>query len=381
VGDADRLAALDAGGRVVLVHDWLTGMRGGEKCLEVLCEIFPRADLYTLVHVPGSVAPAIEARRVVTSFVQRLPRAATAYRRYLPLFPAAVEAFDLSAYDLVVSSSHCVAKGVRPAANAVHVCYCHTPMRYVWDQFDAYFGSGRAGLLTRLGAAAARGRLQRWDVRSAARVQRYVANSEHVRQRIRRYWDRDAEVVHPPVDCAAFAPDVRGVDDYFLVVAALAGYKRVDLAIEAARRAGVRLLVVGRGPDAARLARCARGARVDFLGWQSAAALAGLYARCRALVFPGEEDFGIAPLECMAAGRPVLAWARGGALETVLPGRTGQLVDSSDPDVWAAALRQFDAGAFEPRRLREHALRFDRPVYAARMRALIAAAWNAAGRA
>jgi glycosyltransferase involved in cell wall biosynthesis len=381
VADTDRaaLAGLDAAGRVALVHDWLTGMRGGEKCLEVLCELFPRADLYTLVHVPGRVSPVIEARRIVTSFVQRLPRAATAYRRYLPLFPAAIEAFDLGGYDLVVSSSHCVAKGVRPAPGALHVCYCHTPMRYVWDQFDAYFGRGRAGLTTRVAARAVRGALQRWDVRSAARVQQFVANSQHVRARIQRYWRRDADVVYPPVDCAAFAPDPRGPDDYFLVVAALAGYKRTDVAIEAARLAGVRLVVVGRGPDAPRLERLARGARVEFAGWQSAADLASMYARCRALVFPGEEDFGIAPLECMAAGRPVIAWARGGALETVQDGITGRLIDSSDPAVWAAALREFPDAAFDAGRMRAHAERFDRPRYAAQMSARLAAAWSAPG--
>ncbi len=375
-GASESLAALDSAGRVALVHDWLTGMRGGEKCLEVLCEIFPRADLYTLVHVPGSVTPVIEERRVHTSFVQRLPRAQTAYRRYLPLFPAAIESFDLAAYDLVVSTSHCVAKGARRRPGALHVCYCHTPMRYVWDQFDAYFGPGRAGIATRIAAHLTRGMLQRWDVRTAARVDSFIANSAHVRQRIERYYGRDAIVIPPPVDLARFAIDPNGPRDYFLVVAAFAGYKRIDLAIEAARAAGARLVVVGRGPDAARLERLADGAPVEFLPWQSAADLARLYARCRALLFPGEEDFGISPLECMASGRPVIALARGGALETVVDGVTGVLVPNSDVDVWAAALRRFDTGAFDPLALRAHALGFDRSVYASRLRAALAAAWS-----
>jgi glycosyltransferase involved in cell wall biosynthesis len=371
-------AGFDAGARVALVHDWLTGMRGGEKCLEVLCELFPRADLYTLVHVPGQVSPVIESRRIVTSFIQRLPRAATAYRKYLPLFPAAIEKFDLGAYDLVVSSSHCVAKGVRPAPHALHVSYIYTPMRYVWDQFDAYFGPGRAGLPTRIAAALVRGALQRWDVRTASRVDLFVADSEHVRQRIRRYWDRTAEVVYPPVDCARFTPDPAPAGDYYLVVAALSGYKRVDLAIRAARAAGVRLRIVGRGPDAAQLAALSGGdPRIEFLGWQSDADVARLYAGCRALVFPGEEDFGIEPLECMAAGRPVIAWARGGALETVRHRQTGQLIDSSAVDVWAAALRDFDPAAYDAAALRRHALQFDRTRYAERMRALLADAWRA----
>jgi glycosyltransferase involved in cell wall biosynthesis len=367
----------DAPGRVALVHDWLTGMRGGEKCLEVLCEIFPDADLYTLLHVPGSVSATIETRRVVTSFVQRLPGARGGYRRYLPLFPRAVESFDLRGYDMVVSSSHCVAKGARPRAGALHVSYCHTPMRYVWDQFEAYFGPRRADPATRVAARLLRGHLQRWDVRTAARVHRFVANSEHVRRRIARYYEREAEVVHPPVDCRRFAPDPRGPDDYFLVVSAFAPYKRIDLAVEAARRAGQRLVVVGRGPDAGRLERRARGARVEFLPWQPDAEVARLYARCRALLFPGEEDFGIAPIECMAAGRPVIALAAGGALETVVPAKTGVLVGSTDPEAWAAALREFRDDGWNAGALRAHAWNFDRALYRERMERLLAAAWQA----
>ncbi len=360
--------------RVALVHDWLTGMRGGEKCLEVLCELLPHADLFTLLHNRGSVSPTIEAHRIRTSFVQRLPRAATGYRRYLPLFPRAIESFDLGAYDLVVSSSHCVAKGVR--ARGLHVCYCHTPMRYVWDQFDAYFGPGRAGPATRVAAHLVRRPLQRWDVRSAERVQRFVANSETVRRRIRTHYGRDAQVVYPPVDCEAFAGIRAPVGDFFLMVSALSGYKRVDLAIDAARQAGVRLRIVGQGPDAARLARRAAGARVEFLPWQTPENLAQLYAGCRALVFPGEEDFGIAPVEAMAAGRPVIALAKGGATETVVEGRTGRWVPSLALDAWADALRTFDADAFDPDELRAHARRFDRPRYAESMRALLERDWS-----
>jgi glycosyltransferase involved in cell wall biosynthesis len=249
-------------------------------------------------------------------------------------------------------------------------------MRYVWDQFEAYFGPGRAGLATRLAASLARRSLQRWDVRTASGVDRFVANSEHVRTRIRRYYGRDADVVHPPVDCARFAPDPRGSEDYFLAVSALAPYKRLDVAIEAARLAGARLVVVGRGPDAARLERARRGTRVEILPWQSDAELARLYARCRALLFPGEEDFGIAPVECMAAGRPVIALARGGALETIVPGVTGVLVAATDPAAWAEALRHFDDGAFDGEALRSHALRFDRALYKERMARLLGRAWE-----
>ncbi len=303
-----------------------------------------------------------------------MPRASRGYRRYLPLFPRAIESFDLNGYDLVVSTSHCVAKGVR--TDALHVCYCHTPMRYVWDQFDAYFGAGRADVLTRLAAHAVRGPLQRWDRASAARVHHFVANSETVRSRIRRYYERDAEIVHPPVDCDTFEVDAGPPEDYFLVVSALSGYKRVDLAVEAARRAGVQLRVVGQGPDASRLQRRAQGGAIEFLPWQSQVDLVRLYARCRALVFPGEEDFGIAPVEAMAAGRPVIALAAGGAAETVVHGRTGILVPSLQLEPWIEALQGFEPNAFDSGALRAHARRFDRPRYAAAMQAIVEREWK-----
>jgi glycosyltransferase involved in cell wall biosynthesis len=362
--------------RVALVHDWLTGMRGGEKCLEVLCEIFPRADLFTLLHDRGSVSPSIENRRIVTSFVQHLPGAARGYRRYLPFFPRAAESFDLRGYDLVVSSSHCVVKGVLPQAGALHVCYCHTPMRYIWDQFDAYFGAGHASPLVRAAARLVRRPLQRWDVRSAARVHQFIANSDTVRERIQRYYGRSALVVHPPVDCRLFAPDPGPPGGYFLAVGALSGYKRVDLAIDAARRASARLVIVGQGPDLERLRKRARDAPVEFLPWQSTQDLARLYARCRALLFPGVEDFGITPLEVMASGRPVIARAAGGALETVVAGETGIHVASDAAEDWAQVLRDFRDDAFDARRLRNHAERFDRARYVREMRQTLERLWQ-----
>jgi glycosyltransferase involved in cell wall biosynthesis len=363
--------------RVALVHDWLTGMRGGERCLEVFCEMFPGADLYTLLHVPGSVSPVIEDRRIVTSFVQRLPDAVRRYRSYLPLFPAAIGRFDLSGYDLVLSSSHAVAKGVRAPRGALHVCYCFTPMRYVWDLYDDYFGA-RAGGLTRRAMPPVAAALRRWDRRTAAGVHHFVAISRFIADRIRRCYDRDADVIYPPVDAARFRIEEK-VDDYYLVVSALTPYKRVDLAVAAATRLGRRLLVVGTGPEEERL-RAAAGPTVEFLGWRSDAHVAELYARCRALLFPTVEDFGITPLEAMAAGRPVIALGQGGALETVVPpgsagSPTGLLFPTQSVEALVEALRRFesDTVAFEPKALRRHAETFDRPVFKERMEGYLTA--------
>jgi glycosyltransferase involved in cell wall biosynthesis len=356
--------------RVALVHDWLTGMRGGEKCLEVLCELFPTATLFTLLHNPGSVSPTIERLSVRTSFVQHLPFAASKYRHYLPLFPRAAERFDLSEFDLVVSSSHCVAKSVVPHARALHICYCHTPMRYVWDLFDEYFAVERVGRLKHALLRRIAARLRRWDARTAERVHHFVANSQHVRRRIHRHYGRDADVIHPPVDTDRFTLSERN-DGYFLMVSALVPYKRAELAVETFNRLGARLLIVGSGPEEKRLKDRAR-LNIEFIGWQPDDKLRSYYAGCRALIFPGEEDFGIVPVEAMASGKPVIAFGRGGALETVVPGVTGSLFPEQTVSSLTAAVRAFDEARFSPQRIRAHALVFDREVYRRRMSAFIA---------
>ena len=361
--------------RVALVHDWLTGMRGGERCLEVFAELFPDADLYTLLHVPGSVSPTIERRRIVTSFIQRLPQAERRYRHYLPLFPAAVRAFDLRGYDLVLSSSHAVAKGVRVPAGALHVCYCFTPMRYVWDLYDDYFGP-RSSLAARLVMPPVAAWLRRWDRRTAAGVHHFVAISRFVADRIRRAYGREADVIYPPVDVSRFRVD-ETPGEFYLVVSALTPYKRVDLAVEACNRLGRKLLVVGSGPEERRL-RALAGPTVELLGWRDDAQIAELYARCRALLFPPLEDFGITPLEAMAAGRPVIAFGEGGARETVVPPGegeppTGLFFARQTVDDLSDAIQRFEASAhqFEPKALRRRAEAFDRPVFRDRVRAYL----------
>ncbi len=364
--------------KLAFVHDWLTGMRGGEKALEVLCERFPRASLFTFVHVPGSVSAAIERLQPRTSFIQHLPFASTRWREYLPLFPVAVEQFDLDRFDVVVSVSHCCAKSVVRSGSARHLCYCLTPVRYAWDQFDAYFVAARIGSLPSQAMRHAMARLARWDRDTAARVDRYVAISHYVAGRIRRYYNREAAVVYPPVDTDFFTPGQAPSERFALVVSALVPYKRIDLAIEACRLANVPLVIAGDGPERGRLERRG-GTDVTFLGRVPDVAVRDLYRRAAVTLLPGEEDFGIVPLEAQACGRPVVAAARGGARETVLDGDTGILVTEAGAAAFAdgiasALARRFDAGL-----IRTHAERFGRTRFGDEMEDRIASAARARG--
>jgi glycosyltransferase involved in cell wall biosynthesis len=373
--------------KVALVHDWLTGMRGGERCLEAFCDLFPEAHLYTLLHVPGSVSPTIERHPIHSSFIRYLPFGSRLYRYYLPLFPTAVERFNLRGYDLVLSSSHCAAKGVRVPPEGCHISYIHTPMRYVWDQYESYFESGRSGFPARIGMRLLRSWLQQWDVASGRGVYAMVANSNHVAARIKRYYGRDAAVIHPPVDFDAFKRSDRD-DGFYLLAAAFAPYKRVDLAIEAFNRLQWRLKIIGTGQEERRLKRLA-GPTVEFLGWRAADELRDAYASCRALIFPGEEDFGIVPLEAMASGKPVIAYGAGGVLETVVPlndvrhpdsshddrkkSPTGVFFHRQTPEALMEAVRYFEKhrDCFDPAAIREHVRPFDRGLFKERIRRYI----------
>ena len=362
--------------KVALVHDWLTGMRGGEKVLEVLCELFPDADLFTLVHRRGSVSATIERRRVITSFVQRLPFGASRYRSFLPLFPFAIEQFTFDGYDLVVSSSHCAAKAVVVPGRTRHIAYCHSPMRYAWDQFEEYFGAGRVGpRMSRWVYRPLLARMARWDAATAPRVHRFVANSRHVAGRIHRYYNRNSTVVYPPVDTSFFQPNpatppAASAAAPALVVSALVPYKRVDRAIEACTLAGIPLRIAGDGPDLDRLRQQATG-DVTFLGRVSDEVLRDEYRAARVVILPGEEDFGIAPLEAQACGRPVVALARGGALETVKNGQTGLLFPEATAASLADTLRIASTWRFDSDRIRGHAETFSREAHAEQLRAVI----------
>ncbi len=359
------------GVRLAIVHDWLTGMRGGEKVLEAVCEVFPRADIFTLLHVRRSVSPAIERHRIRTSLVQHLPGARALYRQYLPLFPTAVELLDLDGYDAVLSVSHCVAKSVVVRGGAPHVCYCLTPMRYAWDQFDAYFGPSRVGRPASAALRPVLAWLARWDAATAGRAGRYVAISRYVAARIARYYGREAGVVYPPVDTDYFRlTDVPGLRTHALVVSALVPYKRVDLAIDACRAAGVSLRVVGDGPELGRLRKRAGDGAV-FLGRLSDEDVRAEYSAAGAVLLPGVEDFGIVPLEAQACGTPVVAVAAGGALETVVDGVTGTLVRGGAVETFADGVTRTLQTRYDRRAIRAHAEQFGRERFAAEIRACL----------
>ncbi len=350
--------------RIALVHDWLTGMRGGERVLHELACLYPDADLYTLLHLPGTTSAEIDRLEPRTSPLARVPGIARHYRKYLPLFPWAIERLELEGYDVVVSVSHAVAKGVRVPPNTPHLCYCLTPMRYVWDQVGAYLGTGlRRGL-----AAPLVGYLRHWDraVSGRERVTRFVGISHAVVERIRRHYGRAAALIYPPVEVERFQRGTRPREPFYLLVGGFVPYKREALALEAFARLGRPLLVTGDGPLRRRLQRRAP-ANVRFLGRVGDAELSDLYARARALIYPQEEDFGIVAIEAQAAGTPVIAFARGGARDTVIPinesrrhDPTGVWFHHARPAALIEAVEYFESieGQIDPKACRAQAERF-----------------------
>ncbi|WP_428926312.1 glycosyltransferase [Marinibacterium sp. SX1] len=360
--------------RVALIHYWLVGMRGGEKVLEALCRMFPEAEIFTHVYAPEKVSPLIRSHKVHTTSIARLPLATRLYTKYVSQMPRALEELDLSGFDLVISSESGPAKGVIPQPEALHLCYVHSPMRYIWDHYGIY--RRNADPITRRMMAPLTSQLRLADVVSAARVDGFAANSRFVQQRVMKYWRRPSRVIHPPVDVARFhpAPDTE-VGSFYLYAGELTAYKRPDLAIEAFNRLGLPLVVIG-GPSRAEhaLARKA-GPNIRFLGRVSDDKLRRYFAACRALVFPGEEDFGILPVEVMAAGRPVIAYGKGGVLDSVIEGETGLFFDEQSAEALVEAVEAFEAHhlhALDNRRIIAHAQRFDEAHFRAGMAGFLA---------
>jgi glycosyltransferase involved in cell wall biosynthesis len=352
--------------RVAITYDWLNQYGGGERVLTELHGLFPDAPIYTALYDPSRLPAHMQGWDVRPSFLQRIPFAARRHQPFLPLMPTAFEEFDLSEYDLVLTMSSACAKGVITPPGTLNLCYCLTPCRYIWDLYHEY----TRGLRLRPLIAPVAQWLRMWDQLSSERVDDFMAISHEVASRIRRHYRRDAEVIYPPVEVDRFAPSGRPAEDFYLVVSRHVAYKRLDLAVEAANRLGRRLVVVGDGPQRRRLEALA-GPTVEFIGRQSDEQIASLYARCRALLFPGWEDFGIAPVEAQAAGRPVIAYGRGGATETVVHGATGVFFEEQSVDSLAQAMLDFERMSFDPALCRRNAERFDRREFCHRLREAI----------
>jgi glycosyltransferase involved in cell wall biosynthesis len=352
--------------RAAIVHYWLLNRRGGEKVLDGLCRLLPDADIFTLFCDPHSVSPVVQRHRITTSFLNPLRRW---HRTLLPLMPMALESFDLRGYDLVVSSESGPAKGVITSSDTVHLCYCHTPMRYLWDLYPAYRNEWTRSRWKRAAMTPAANYLRLWDYASAARVDRFIANSENVQRRIWKTYRRESEVVHPPVDVDSFY--WKPGEDYFLAAGELVAYKRIDSIVQWASRSGRRLRIVGSGPEYGRL-RAMAGNTVEFLGRVSDVELRELYARCRAFLLPGEEDFGMTPVEALASGKPVVALGRGGALETV-PRLGGVFYEEPTADHIEDAIGALEAlePAIRPEELQEHARQFGTDEFLRRMQVVL----------
>lgn len=372
--------------KVALVHDWLTGMRGGEYVLEAIAELFPTADLYTLIHDPKKVnaqtAPNISKLKIHTSFLQSMPGALQKYRHYLPLLPTIAESIQVKDCDLMISSSHCVAKGVPKPKGAVHVSYIHAPMRYMWFRFDDYFGPGKSSLPVRLAAKSIRPYLKRWDRRSSARdrVDCLLANSQYIAQKIKESYGRSAKVIYPFANLERFERLHPNPQDYYFIVSAFAPYKRIDLAVEAFNKLGLPLVIVGGGQDQARL-RSMAGPNIRFLGQISNDEVDQWWSGAKALIFPGEEDFGITPLESMASGVPVIAYGSGGACETITP-QTGILFPDQSVDSLIAAIKDFEGRSqeFSLDVLRARARQFTKHQFQQELLSELQSAWTYSGK-
>ena len=367
--------------RVALVHDWFTGMRGGEHVFEAIAELFPKAELFTLLYIPGKSSPLITTLKRHTSWLQKVPNAESRYRHFLPLMPSLIESFDLTGFDLIISSSHCVAKGVRKSPGSVHISYVHAPMRYMWERYDDYFAPGRSSLPVRLAASLIRSRMQSWDrkVSSPERIDQIVANSQFIADQIQRAYSRDSRVIYPFANLRRFClPRTPGRN--YLMVTAFAPYKKIDLAIETFNQLKLPLIIIGSGQDQKKLKKIA-GPTIDFLGAASDRITAEMYSKCKAFIFPGIEDFGITPLEAMASGAPVIAFREGGVAETVTE-KTGVFFASPTVDSLSEAVLKIENQSVQilESDCRDRAEEFSREKFQKEMTSLIQDTWLKAGK-
>lgn len=360
--------------QLALVHDWLNQRGGAEDVLETLVGMYPASPVYTGLYAPNLMPDFYRQWDIRTLWIDRLPGIHTHHQPYLPIYPLAWGGLDLSAYDVILSNKSGFCHGLRHDSRSMHICYCLAPTRYVW-QLDAYIAREGFGALVDLGLRPLVAALRRWDYEAAQRVDHFIAISTEIQQRIKTYYHRDSDIIYPPVDTGRFQPSAT-VEDYFLVVSRLIPYKRIDLAVQAATRLNLPLKVGGKGRDLDRLKELA-GPTVEFLGYVPDSDLPDLMARCKAFIFPGLEDFGITPVQAQAAGRPVIAYAGGGALDTVIPGKTGELFREMMVESLVAAMRNFDASAYDTRAVRAHAERFDTTLFSQQITDYVDRSWDA----
>ncbi len=354
--------------KIAIVHDWLNGMRGGEKVLEEMLKIFPEADIYTLFYEPEKVSAGIKSHRIFCSKLNNNFFIRKKYSYFLPLFPRAIESFNLQNYELIISSSHCVAKGIIPPPDGLHLCYLHSPMRYAWDQYYCYFNN--FGPIVRRYIARKIHTLRVWDIVSSQRVDHFIANSAYVKQRIKKYYRREAEVIHPPIDTEFFSLNKKNQQDFFLVVSALVPYKRIDLLISAFNKLQKKLVVVGRGTERAMLARTARK-NISFIPAADAYELRKLYQQAKFFIFAGVEDFGMAMAEAVACGTPLIAYRKGGAEDIIIPEINGIFIQEQTTESIIQAVEQAESFSFSPEKISQSAQRFSCSVFQQKMNEFI----------
>ncbi len=359
--------------KIAIVCDWLTNFAGSEQVVKALHELYPEAPIYTSVYNPAKM-PEFKDAKIITSFIQKIPKSKTRHQAMFPLMPLAFEQFDFSGFDVVISSSHSCAKGIITKPQTLHICYCHTPTRYLWSNYHEYKKESNFNFLINKTIPSLTNYLRMWDILASDRVDKFIANSHFTARRIKKYYNKDSEVIYPPCDTGNFKPSTK-IENYFLTVSRLIPYKRIDIIVKAFNDLKLPLKIVGRGPEFKKLKKIAK-LNIEFLDEFTNENLREVYSRARAFVFAAEEDFGIVPLEAMAAGRPVIAYKSGGALESVIEGITGTFFEKQTTQCLSDTVKKFRAENYNPKVIRQHALTFDKAIFKRKIKDFVEKSYN-----